>query len=325
MSGIASRRRRVVLGAIGIVLLLWALLAGRPPRSTLMWHEIYNLGHIPLFGMFALVVLEMSRAGLSRLPRESWLHYGVAFAATVIASIATELAQLNMVGRQAEFQDAFHNIIGGLCFLGLRACLDTGLWQPDRRRLRRWVAVGAAMALLVSFWPLASLGWHYGMRTAAFPVLVDLDSRWQGPFLGSPRAHLDTVPAPPGWQQRKQQKVVAVRFYAAPWPGFSVHEPYPDWSAYKRLRFDVYSELAEPVKLILRIDDAAHNNQYRDRFNRTFTIEPGLNEIAVSLRNVIDAPAGRPLDIRDIAKVILFTRRPQESFTLYFSEIWLEQ
>lgn len=325
MSSVAFRRRRVVLGAIGIVLLLWALLAGRPPRSTLLWHEIYNLGHIPLFGMFALVVLEMSRAGLRRLPPDSWIHYGIALAATVIVSIATELAQLDMAGRQAEVQDAFHNIIGGLCFLGLRASLDTRLWQPDRSRLRRWVAVGAAMALLISFWPLMSLGWHYGMRAAAFPVLVDLDSRWQGPFLGSPRAHLDKVQAPAGWQQRKNQKVVAVRFYAAPWPGVSVHEPYPDWSAFSRLRLDVYSELAEPVELILRIDDARHNNQYRDRFNRTFTIEPGLNEIGVSLRDVADAPAGRPLDIRDIAQMILFTRRPEAPFTLYFSEIWLEQ
>lgn len=324
MSDTFRLNRRVVFSGIGMVLLLWALLAGRPPRSTLLWHEIYNLGHIPLFGLFALLVLEMSRSGLRRLPIGSMVHYGIAFAATIIASIGTELAQLNMVGREAEFQDAFHNILGGLCFLGLRACVDPPLWQQGRSRLRHWVAIAAAVTLLVAFWPLASLGWHYGMRSAAFPVLVDLDSQWQGPFLASPRAKLDTVRAPAGWSQRKNQKVVKVGFFAAPWPGMSVHEPYPDWAGYERLRFDVYSELTEPVKLILRVDDVSHNNQYRDRFNRSFSIQPGLNQIDVPLREIADAPAGRQLDIRQIARMILFTPRPEAPFTLYFSEVWLE-
>jgi len=321
---ISSRRRQVLYAAIGIVILLWVLLTGRPPRSTMLWHEIYNLGHIPLFGLFAVLVLEISRASLGRFLVAPLAHYGIALGATVVVSVATELLQLNMPGRQAEFQDALHNIIGGLCFLALRACLDTALWQPDGSRMRRWVAVGASLTLLVSFWPLANLGWHYGMRAAAFPVLVDFDSRWQRPFLSSPRAGLDKMKAPAGWTQRKNQKIVAIKFMAAPWPGVSMHEPYPDWSGFNTLRFDVYSELSKPVDLILRIDDISHNNQHRDRFNRTFSVQPGLNQIAVPLSDIRNAPSGRDLDLQEITQMILFSRRPEEPFTLYLSEIWLE-
>ncbi len=323
-SAISSRRRQVLYAAIGIVILLWVLLTGRPPRSTMLWHEVYNLGHIPLFGLFAVLVLEISRASLGRLLVRPLAHYGIALGATVVVSIATELLQLNMPGRQAELQDALHNVIGGLCFLALRACLDTALWQPDKSRMRRWVAVAASLTLLVSFWPLANLGWHYGMRAAAFPVLVDFDSRWQRPFLSSPRAGLDKMQAPAGWTQRKNQKIVAVKFMVAPWPGVSMHEPYPDWSGFTTLRFDVYSELSHPVDLILRIDDINHNNQYRDRFNRTFSVQPGLNQIAVPLSDVRNAPSGRDLDLQEITQMILFSRRPEKPFTLYLSDIWLE-
>jgi hypothetical protein len=290
----------------------------------MLWHEIYNLGHIPLFGLFAVLVLEISRATLGRLLVRPLAHYGIALGATVVVSVATELLQLNMPGRQAEFQDALHNIIGGLCFLALRACLDTVLWQPEKSRMRRWVAVAASLILLVSFWPLANLGWHYGMRAAAFPVLVDFDSRWQRPFLSSPRAGLDRMKAPAGWTQRKNQKVVAIKFMAAPWPGVSMHEPYPDWSGFTTLRFDVYSELSQPVDLILRIDDINHNNQYRDRFNRTISVQPGLNQIEVPLSDVRNAPSGRDLDLQEITQMILFSRRPDAPFTLYLSDIWLE-
>lgn len=321
---ISSRRRQILYAAIGIMVLLWVLLTGRPPRPTMLWHEIYNLGHIPLFGLFAVLALEISRAGVGRSFDWPLAHYAIALGATAVVSVATELLQLDMPGRQAEVQDALHNIIGGSCFLALRACLDTALWSPDKSRLRRWVAVAAALTLLVSFWPLANLGWHYGMRSAAFPVLVDFDSRWQRPFLSSPRAGLDRMQAPAGWTQRKNQRIVAIKFMAAPWPGVSMHEPYPDWSGFKTLRFDVYSELPEAVDLILRIDDIQHNNQYRDRFNRTFTVQPGLTQISVALSDIRNAPSGRELNLQEITQMILFSRRPEEPFTLYFSDIWLE-
>jgi hypothetical protein len=76
--------------------------------------------------------------------------------------------------------------------------------------------------------------------------------------------------------------------------------------------------------LTLRIDDVAHNQEHKDRFNRTFSIEPGLNDLAVTLDDVRRAPAEREMDLRRMAQLILFTNRPREPFELLISDIWLE-
>ena len=104
----------------------------------------------------------------------------------------------------------------------------------------------------------------------------------------------------------------------------TIREPSPDWSAMNRLRVQLFSPLEQPVRLTLRIDDEAHNHEHKDRFNRTFTIEPGLNELVVPMEDIRRAPADRDMDLRQIARLIFFTNRPSEPFELFISDVWLE-
>lgn len=305
----------------GILLLLWVLWSGRPPRPTILWHEVYNLGHIPLFGLIALLALAASRALMPVLDSRPFSHYLVAFVSVAVISLVTELVQLGVPGRSAEVQDAVHNLIGAICFLAIRAAFDPRYRpQPNRALL-----VGAALfALFVSGWDLIELGWHYGMRAAAFPVVVDFGSRWQEPFLSMPRASLTMVPAPEGWRDKAGQRVAEIRFPHERWPGVTVREPYPDWTAYQSLRVQVFSPEDQPVPLTFQIEDATHNQQYGDRFNRTINIVPGLNDLTISLEDVRKAPAGRELDLSSVAQIILLTNRPEQPFRLYVSDIRLE-
>lgn len=308
----------------GIVLLLWVLATGRPPHPTMLWQEVFNLGHIPLFGLVAVLALEASRALIPAFSARPFSHYLVAFVFVAVISLVSEVIQLDLPNRKAEVQDAVHNLIGAVCFLAIRYAFDAN-YRSQANRVPRGLLVGVVLfALFVSSWDLIELGWRYGMRAAAFPVVVDFDSRWQQPFLSLPRAGLAIVPAPQEWRSKAGQTVAEVSFPHERWPGVTIREPYPDWTGYRSLRVQVFSPESRIVPLTFRIDDARHNQEYRDRFNRTVNIEPGLNDLSISLEDVRKAPADREMDLGDISQIILFTNTPEEPIRLYVSDAWLE-
>lgn len=308
----------------GIAALLWILVAGRPPHPTLLWMEIFNLGHIPLFGMVALLALVATRAFLPKGPGRPLRHYLLAFVVVALISLVSEIAQINMASRQVEVQDAVHNLLGAICFLVIRSAFDPLLWESQARAPRGLLLVAASLALFVASWPLIELGWHYGMRRAAFPRIVDLDSGWQRPFISAQRADIGLVPAPEAWTEKSGRRVSVITFPQNPWPGVTVRELYPDWTEMKAYRMQVFSTRDHPVHLTLRIEDSLHNYRRNDRFNRTLTIEPGLNDVSIPLQEIRDAPAGREMDLSQIWRLILFTSRPEEPLQLHISDIWLE-
>lgn len=315
---------RAALAVAGIVVLLWVLATGRPPRSTMLLHEIYNLGHIPLFGLIALLALSASRALFPGLSSRPFSHYLIAFVSVAWISLVSEVMQVGVAGRQAEVQDAVHNLIGAICFLAIWSAFDTRLWTSDTRAPRGLLVGAALFALFVSFWSLFELAWLYGMRAAAFPVLVDFDGRWQKPFLLSPRAVVSQVPAPAAWQQKAGETVAEIRFPQERWPGVTIREPYPDWTGYSAFRMQVYSERKDPVPLTLRIEDINSTHEYKDGFNRTIAIQHGHNEVSVPLADTLQSSGGRVMDLSQISQLTLFTSRPEDPFRLYMSDVWLE-
>ncbi len=319
-----NARRQALIALAGVVLLLWLLAAGRPPRPTLMWTAAYDLGHIPLFGAIAVLLLIASRGLFANRGWKPATHYVLAIGLTAVISLVSEWLQRYVATRDAQLSDALNNLLGALCFLVLAAAwlrdLDF-LSVPSRRR---WLIVASVLVLAAAMSPLYVLSWHYGMRAAAFPVIADFDSRWQQPFLNSPRADLRTTAAPAGWMEKIGEDVTVMRFRPAPWPGVIINEPYPDWTDYQALRFDVYSELDRPVPVVLHVSDGLHNDERKDRFNRIFTASPGLNEYRVTIDDLRTAPAGREMVLTDVTRMVLFTRPPREAFEVYLSDMWLE-
>ncbi len=323
---LAERWPQLALPVFAIIALMAFLVLGRPPSDAYGWRKLFELGHVPLFGVTALLVLRIVRVMRAGAPPEV-VNFLLALLATTILSLLAEAAQLLQPGRHANLGDAVNNLTGAVCFLAIAAALRPALWRglgQDGPVAARLVLIGAALALVLTALPLVGVAWSYSMRHMAYPVVADLTQRWQRPLLNVGRSELARVPAPAGWTEFRGETVARLTFLDAPWPGFTVREPFPDWSGFEALRFQVWSELEAPVEIALRVDDTRRDRPYHDRFNSSFIVTPGLNDLSVPLATIARGPRERELDLGDISQFILFSRRPDEPFELYFSPVWLE-
>lgn len=299
-----------------------------PPRDTRLWQELFNAGHVPLFGVLSLVLLGLARALLPRVDRTAWLPYLIAFAGSLIIGATAELLQI--VGpRDSDPVDLLRDATGALAFLGVRATLD-GRLSTGLAGRGRWVVpcirLASVLLLGATFLPVVWWGWAYVGRDRAFPVLCDFGSAWSRGFVDARGVRLQSSGPPASWRTLDEQRVGKLEFSASgyAYPGVGLDEPYPDWSAHRSLKFRVFSENPEPLPLHLRINDREHDQRYADRFNREVRILPGANQFVIPLSEVRDAPATREMDMTQIRQVILFADHPAKPFTIYLEGFWLE-
>jgi len=311
----------------GIVLLVGIALFGQLPGDNHLWIEIQNTGHLPLFGVLAILVLFVLRALLPGLRTRTAAGYLLSAGISLAAGIGVEFGQQLTKNHSFDIGDVRFDLAGILLALAVYAIFDVRMkpaWHAWRPGLRPFVLVLSASLLLVLLAPLASHMFAYQQRDAAFPVIMDFSAGWSGPFLELRDAVLDPVMpartvAPPGGHHLAQLTLEAGRY-----PGITIVDPYPDWSGYKTLVVNIYSDMPWPDGLILRIHDRLHNNIQTDRFNRMLAIDKGMNHFRIPLAAIEAAPAGRRMDLRHIAGLVLFAHPVQQSFKLYPGRIWLE-
>jgi hypothetical protein len=292
----------LLVGVIAAGILLCAgLVFVNPPENTLFWGAVFDAGHPPLFGLFALLVMVLFwRMGWRRGPGT----YFLVFAICIALGIVSELLQSSW-STDASAGDVLRDAAGiAALLLG-----DAGLRQSGRRT-RLLLCAGAI--LLAPYIPVAATFHAYAKREAAFPVLFDFNAPWQQRFLE--KNNCDVV-ATPGHG--------VLTFHPATYPGITINEPYPDWTGWDRLTFRVSSSLPRPVSIVVRIDDAHHNDEHWDRYNRAFPVKPGQNEISIPMSELRGAPRGRAFDLGRVKRILLFAVEPKETFTLEMSEVRL--
>ena len=164
--------------------------------------------------------------------------------------------------------------------------------------------------LALSLFPLSHLASAYVQRDEVFPVIIDFQAGWAKSFLRFNQTLVTQVEASEllasGVNIADKRHVSQLTITPGSYPGVSVIEPYPDWSAYKTLRLEIHSSQAQAFDLVLRIHDGLHNNDYSDRFNRPLKLMPGRNMFRIPLDEIQRAPAARDMDMRQIAGIMLF-------------------
>ena len=281
--------------------------------------SVFDAGHVLLFGLVALLALwvlqtSIRAEGLARLRA-----YGLAFLLVVLLGLGTEFLQI-FAARDAGLGDFGRDLIGGAAALLAALAFDRRTWSAPA--VGRGLLVVVAALLAVSGMAESVMVYRdYGRRDAAFPSICGFDSAWEMRFARGRNARLTRVAPPADWEGAAGQVGRLDLGPPADYPGLALSEPGRDWSGYEALEFRAWVE--EPVELVVRVHDAAHDQRYSDRFNRTLRLEAGANRIRIPLAEIAEGPADRRMDLREVAGVAVFADRPQESFTVWLDEFRL--
>ena len=105
----------------------------------------------------------------------------------------------------------------------------------------------------------------------------------------------------------------------ADYPGLYVEKfPTKDWSAYSKLKIDIFAD--EAVTMGMTLKDPK-SKDYATRYNNDkVALEKGANTITVELVDVADK-----IDLKTIKSMSFFAHKPEKAVTLYVDNVRLEK
>ena len=293
------------------------------PGNTFLSRSINNAMHFPFFGLLSLLILGLVSLFFGNVNRSR--QYFLAFGLVMAVGVLHEYSQINGP-RDADLWDLARDAAGAVTFLGLYMVHDKKIDISRGRRRGRIRLVFYAGALIMTLTILApSAFWSaaYLYRDRSFPTICDFESVRGYRFLKTRDAVLDKAVAPFAEEGKAENRAGKLKFEVAEYPGLAIEEPYPDWSGYMSFEFIVFSEMDSPVKIGVRIEDFYHNNEYNDRYNGVFKVEPGMNIISIPIDRIKNGPSTRKMDMKNIRAIHLFMYRPDKELVLYFDNFRL--
>lgn len=312
--------RLVVLYGAAILFLL-GLFGLAKPRG-LLETTLHDLQDILLLGFGGLVLLELTALVGRRWIRKRSLYYAVAIVTVLALALGVPLVHDGFPRVPGRAMDGF---IGAFGFLAVSAAFDRDL-KREHFWLRGWPrrALGALGTLLVLslLYPLGPVLTSYAGRSGAFPVVVDLASSWQEPFIEVDGAELFVGKGPEDWSRRAGRRVALLLFDGEPGGGVTVREPFKDWTGFSMLRMNVYSTGTEPVRVYLRLEDRTREQPPAERVDFALRVMPGENDFLIPFAALGTTPSGRSLNMGSIRRVGLYLGEPAEPMLrLYFHRI----
>jgi len=309
--------RMVKLGILSSLLLIatWMLFRGGPELiSTRSLRHAWNAGHILYFALLSYLLLQTRL-----LARQSGaVQWSLTLGLVLLTGGLIELSQIG-TDRTPDIDDLLRDLSGGLLVLAFSSA------RPGRKSLR-WGLIGLRLGLLVLLLyflrPLTVSLLDEAIARARFPVLADFETpfeleRWTGDALGSIH-RLDAM-----------DDAAFLHLQLTPRRYSGAHlEYFPgDWRGYESMRLTLYNPVSQALELTCRIHDAQHvqgPQRYADRFNQSYVLQPGLNEILIELQSLVEAPKARDMNLARIRGLGLFVMDIEADRSLYLLEIRLQ-
>jgi VanZ family protein len=307
---------RVISFLAALVLFTLLFIGGENELTIRSRNLFWNLGHIPLFLILSYFMLTPPSPLATRSFNQQCLAV-IGF--TFLLGGFIEVAQLS-VNRSMELADLARNGVGAL--------LALVFFAPGRCSLSGFLRHGlqtVALILLI----FASLPWAialYDEQQAVknWPVLASFEhtmelNRWS--TTGDAHLSLDSTVAKDGMHSMK------VEFGTSRYAGASLNYFPGDWSAQQQLAIHLYNPAKQPLTVTCRIQDKTHSlsieQPHNDRFNQSYQLQPGWNQINITLQDLAKAPSDRLMDIRQIHRLVIFVSALTSPAILYIDNIYL--
>ncbi|MDX1488533.1 MAG: VanZ family protein, partial [Acidiferrobacterales bacterium] len=292
----SSNKSRMVFCIVAALVLFMSHQLYRPAAGGMLQQVLLDGSHIPVFGVIAVLVFFAMPARWANSRR-----IVIAGLAALAIGATSEIVQL-ATPRHASIQDFKANVIGVVGSLLVTASfLGFGsLRLPGRVAL----AVGGISLFAMGMLPLLTVSAAYVQRDRMFPMLFSPDARFMDVFVTTQNATVGAV-------ARAAQSTAAweVTLHDGPWPGLIFHDLRSDWTGYSKLVISLGTSETRPLDVHIRVNDRRHalgEQPFRDRFNHSIRIAPGMHTFEFPLSTIAGAPAGREMDLNQIETIVIF-------------------
>jgi len=312
-------RRHVVILLALLALLLFVTVPGKG-----LWHEVLlDASHGPIFAAITLLLL------LMRPPeaRDSVQTQAMVFGAAVALGGLIEVLQ-TLGNRPGSWFDVMTDTIG--------AATGLALWHLVRRRGLatarnvRDAWLGWPLAVLLAgvaaiAWPPLQAARAYAWRAAEFPTIAEFQGPRVPEFVEVEGETAGIVELPAPWARGAGDRALRITYRDGQPRSVQIVEPAADWRGYSSVVVDITNPGDAELRLTFRIFDAAHDMDYRDRFNLPVAIPPRTRStVRVALAAVEASPQSRRMDMARVADVMLFGQPGDGAGEFYVSRLWLE-
>jgi hypothetical protein len=231
----------------------------------------------------------------------------------MVFGVLTELIQVEF-DRTPDIRDLIRDILGAL--------IGVAFFSPRRHEaspfFRKIIQIGLLIFALFEIYPFTRALVDETLAATQFPVLSDMETplevdRW----LDHSQLRVENGLARSG---RASLRVVLT---TSRYSGVSLNYFPGDWRGYNSFEFSICNPDPDTLKIVCRIHDKHHNHEYSDRFNRTFQLLPGWNDLAILLTEIKSAPKNRLMDMSQIERIGIFTVKSPRKRIVYFDNFRL--
>lgn len=271
--------------------------------------QLNSFGHFAFFAFFALFLSRLT--SIARLS----IYWQTALVITVILLLGgfIELTQ-SYFDRTASWRDMGVNLLGG--FGGLLFLSPVRYSLPRVLKNGLQISVLGLCIFLFSSPVITLLDMYQANRH--FPVLSDFETRFEADRWS--RGVVDHSVA------RHGNASLRVYLDTDRFSGTKLTRSFGNWQGYSALAFSIHNPDPQSLSLILSIRDLEHSSrgsEYDDRFNYSFEISQGWNDLKVPLTDIENAPAERTLNLKRLTDVVIFATNLPEPRTINLDHVRL--